>query len=246
MDPSWSIGGYFMFSKKYLILAGLLASSATAFAHPSFGVTANADKSSKIVMGMGHGCNGNTEDTWKVRVDIPAGVTGVRALFSDFGKPTVIRTAGVVTAIEWTKSDDDKLAADDAYYELAFRARMPNTPYTKLQFNVLQTCVDASGNPTTPVPWDQPPGSTTGEPAPLLTVLPDRLNATGWNKLTIPANTTVAAADLGVFFADALIVWKGTSAFSKNPNTVEQILATSGVTMLNSDLVAGDVIWVRY
>ena len=63
----------------------------------------------------------------------------------------------------------------------------------------------------------------------------------GWNKLTVP----VAVSDLSVFFSDALIVWKGTSAYSANSATKELIAATPGVGALTS-LAANDEIWARY
>ncbi len=234
-----------MFSKKFLI-AGLLASSSTAFAHMSVASgPVQAGRTSKISLGISHGCN-DTEDSWKIRVTFPAGTfSSVRPMRSDFGTPVVLKEGNQVSGIEWTKPDADKRQADDAYYELTFRAAVPNTPFSKVKLTITQTCVDASGNPTTPVVWDDD-ASSDPEPAPRLVILPQKLTPTGWTKLTIPANTTVAAADLDDYFPDALIVWKGTAAFSTNANTVEQINATTGVTFLDSDLVAGDVVWVRY
>lgn len=236
-----------MFSKQFLIVAGLLASSSTALAHVGISTgPVQAGKSAKVGFSIGHGCNNSTEDTWKIRVEWPAGTfgTNVRPMRSDFGTPVVLKDGNqAVIGIEWTKPDADKRAADDAYYELLFRATMPNTPFTKVKIDVTQTCVDAGGNPTTPVHWDD---SVPGDDAPRLTIVPSRLNPTGWNKITIPASTTVAAEDFGAYFGDALIVWKDTAAFSQNPNTLEQITATSGVTVLTDPLAAGDVVWVRY
>jgi uncharacterized protein YcnI len=241
----------FAFSRSGLAVAFVLASSTTALAHVSISSgPAQANKTSKITFGIGHGCEtGTAVDTWKIRVDLPAGVTSVRALRSDFGKPTMIKTGGVVTAIEWTRTDVDDLLTDDTnYYELTIRARIPDAPYSQLQFNVTQTCREPgqSGATGTPVLWDQPAGSTTGNPAPLLTVVPARTAATGWNKFTVPANTTVANSKLATYFGDALIVWRGSSAFSANSNTAAQITSTQGVTALTTDLAAGDEIWVRY
>jgi uncharacterized protein YcnI len=230
-----------------LIIAGLLVSSATAFAHITISSgPAAAGKSAKIAFAINHGCNSSSEDTWKIRVDFPTtgGFSNIRPMASDFGKPVLIRDVNnAVIAVEWTKPDAEKRDKDDGYYELVIKTTVPNTPYKKLSFPVTQTCVDAAGTPTTPVVWD---GTNVAEPAPVLTVVPPRTSTIGWNKFTIPASTTVAAGDFGAYFGDALIVWKDTAAFSSNPNTVEQITATAGVSMLSTDLAAGDVIWVRY
>jgi hypothetical protein len=237
-----------MFSKKFLVVAGLLVgTSTTAFAHITIATgPVQAGRNAKIALSISHGCNNSSEDTWKVRVNFPAGTfSSVRAMRSDFGTAVVLRDNNMIVGVEWTKPDADKRDEDDYFYELAFRAAVPNKPFTKVKFDITQTCTDDDGNPTTPVVWDDELSSDP-EPSPRLVILPQKVNTIGWNKLTIPAATTVAAADLDDYFPDALIVWKGTSAFSINPNTVEQINATTGVTFLASDLAAGDVIWVRY
>ena len=227
-----------------LIIAGVLVTSSTAFAHITIATgPVAAGKSAKIGLAINHGCASSTQDSFKIRVDLPAGFSNVRALRSDFGSYTLIKNGADVVAIEWTKPVTDKRAADDSYYELTFKATVPNTPYKKLALNITQTCTDALGVEQAPVHWD---GTNPAEPAPSLVIAPARTNATGWNKFTIPASTTVAAADFGAYFGDALIVWKGTAAYSANPNTLEQITATTGVTALTGELAAGDVIWVRY
>jgi len=222
------------------LFTGLVLSSRAAQAHVSLASGPGAAaKTQKITFGVGHGCEGL--DTVKVRVEIPAGVTSVRPLFSDFGRPTVIKNGTTITAVEWAKADGDRLDGDDAYYEISIRARVPDAAFTQLQFNVTQTCRDAAGNPVT-VPWDQGPGTTTGNPAPLLVVTP--AHTPGWNQITV--GRTVAAKDLPLYFADAQIVWRGTAAYSPNAGTMTQIGQTQGVTVLSSDLAAGEEIWVRY
>lgn len=239
------------FIRGGLALAVFLVSSTSALAHPSIASgPAQANKSQKITFGIGHGCEtGTAHDTWKVHVAIPAGVTSVRALTGDFGKATVIKDGGgVVTAVEWVRDVDDLLDEDTNYYEIAIRARIPDVAFTQLQFNVTQTCRTPGvlGTEGEPVLWDQPPGSTTGNPAPILTVVPARTSAAGWNRFTIPASAPVPADKLGVYFGDALIVWKGSSAYSANPNTAMQIANTAGVTALTGGLGAGEEVWVRY
>jgi hypothetical protein len=217
----------------------LLSTTRAAEAHVSLASgPAAAAKSQKITFGVGHGCEGS--DTLRIRVDIPAGVTSVRALFSDFGKPTVIRDGTTVTAVEWTKADADVLAGDDGYYELTIRARVPDAAFTQLQFNITQVCRSAQGVETT-VMWDQPPGST-GNTAPMLVVVPAR--TTGWNKIVV--GRAVAAADLPIYLGDAQIVWRGNAAYSANAATMAQIGQTQGVTALTGDLASSDELWVRY
>jgi uncharacterized protein YcnI len=223
-----------------IALVSLCTLASVAEAHVSLASgPAQANKSQKITLGVGHGCDG--ADTIKVRVEIPAGITSVRALYSDFGKPTIEGTAAAVTAITWTKADTELLGEDYAYYEITFRARVGDVPFTAIPIKVTQTCRTAGGVETV-VAWDQPPGSTTGEPAPVLNVVPARV--TGWNKYTLA--TAVQAAKFGTFFGDAQIVWKGNSAYSANAALMPLITSTPGVTVMTSDLAAGDVIWVKY
>jgi uncharacterized protein YcnI len=222
-----------------LSLATGLAFSLPAEAHVELASgPAPAAKSQKLTFAVGHGCEGG-HDTVRIRVDIPTGVTSVRPMFSDFGKPTVIRNGTTVTAVEWTKSATDELGADDAFYEITLRARIPDAAFTRLQFNVTQTCHTPAGDVV--VAWDQAPGAT-GNPAPMVNVVPAR--TAGWNKITLAR--AVAAADLPLYFGDAQIVWRGSAAYSPNAATMEQIGKTTGVTALAGGLASGDELWVKY
>ena len=199
-----------------------------------------ADTSQEITFGVGHGCEG--ADTLGVRIQIPAGVTSVRAMPSDFAKPTFEKdTAGVITAVSWQRAPADLLEADTGYYKLVLRLRVPNQPFTTVHFPARQTCRGADGGLIT-VDWIATTESPDGggpEPAPALNIVPAR--RAGWNKYTVPA----AISDLSVFFGDALIVWKGSAAYSANPTTADLIGTTAGVTKLTS-LAANDEIWVKY
>jgi periplasmic copper chaperone A len=201
-----------------------------------------ANVTQEISFGVGHGCTG--ADTYRVRVVIPAGVTSVRPLRSDFGKAGVEKdAAGAITAVVWQKADADALDSDLAYYKLTVRMKAPDQPFTSLYFRADQTCRATDGTLTT-VEWKALPTDPVGdggaeEPAAELKLVPAR--KPGWNKYTVAA----AMTDLGAFFPDALIVWKGSAAFSANPATLELIAATPGVTALGS-LAANDEIWVRY
>lgn len=230
-----------------LPLAALGALAGVAEAHVSISSgPAPAGKSQFITFSVGHGCTDAASkklDTVKIRVAIPAGVTGVRPLFSGFGKPTVTRGSdNAVTAVEWTKAPGDLLDGDDAYYEIKLRATVPNAPFSKLEFSVDQTCEDSTTHQQIVVHWNAPEGSTTGEPAAMLSVVP--AHTTGWNKLTVPRALT--QDEVAAFLGDAQIVWRGAEAYSSNQQTAAQIAATPGVTALSGGLKAGDEIWVRY
>jgi len=226
-----------------LAAAAFLSLPDLAQAHVSIASgAAFANTTQEVVFGIGHGCAG--ADTYRVRVQIPAGVTSVRAMRGDFGAASVERDAtGVVTTVVWQKADADLLAEDVAYYKLVLRLKVPNAPFSTVYFPTQQTCRAADGTTTTTawvgLPTDPAVDGGTDEPAPALLVVPARVP--GWNKVTVPA----AVSDLGAYFGDALIVWKGAAAFSSNPATKELITATPGVTALTS-LAASDEIWVKY
>ncbi|UQA58380.1 DUF1775 domain-containing protein [Polyangium aurulentum] len=225
----------------FMILAGTLATSAAAEAHiAAVSPTAVAGMTSIVELGVGHGCDGS--DTYAITVEIPKGMTSVRPMWSDFGKTSITydkEEPTLVTSVTWQKADTDALPGDTNYYTLAFRAKMPNAPFTSIYYKIHQVCraADATLSYTD---WVALPGEM-GEPAAAQAIVPAHLP--GWNKFTVP----VDIADLSVFFKDALIVWRGTSAYSFNDNTVELINATEGVTTLPGDGVkANDEIWVRY
>ena len=219
------------------VLFGTAISFVPGIADAHIGITSGmgfANATQVIKFGVGHGCAGL--DTVAIRIDIPAGVTSVRAFPSDFGRLSVETDAtGVVTSVTWQKSDS--LPGDFAYYELALRAKLPNTPFTNVAFPTHQTCMGADGG-TVVTDWvSLDPANA--EPAPVVKVVPSR--TPGWNKITV----TQAVADVATYFGDSLIVWKGNSAYSPNQATADLIKNTTGVTALTS-LAASDEIWVKY
>lgn len=220
------------------VLAGVLWSTrAQAHVDVSSGPAA-ANATSEVAFSVGHGCSG--ADTYRIVVDIPAGVTSVRPMRSDFGTPVVTKDmAGTITSVSWQKPAAEALDADTSFYKLILRLKTPNQPFTTVYFGVHQTCRAKDGTMTT-VDWvGLPGGSTTAEPAAALKVVPAR--TPGWNKYVVPD----AMTDLSVYFKDAQIVWKGAAAYSANPNTAALITSTQGVTALTS-LGAGDEVWVKY
>jgi len=219
----------------------LVATATVAEAHVSIvSGSAVTAKSQKITFGVGHGCDG--ADTVKIRVEIPAGISGVRPLASDFATPSVEKTGDNVTAVTWDKPAEALQDGDVQYYELTLRARVDAPAFSTLLWHVYQTCRTKAGVETV-VPWIEAPGGT-GDPAPALIVAPAHLP--GWNKITLDATTTVAATSLPTYLGDAQIVWRGSAAFSTNANTMAMVAATPGVTALSGDLAPNDVLWVKY
>jgi hypothetical protein len=234
------------FIRSFVPFVSLVAVSAVAQAHVSISSgPAQANKSGQIItFSVGHGCEVGALhlDTVKIRVAIPAGVTSVRPLFGDFGTPALIKDGGgALTHVEWTKRAADVLANDDAYYEIKLRVKTPDVAFTKLQWNITQTCNNQAGTNPVVVEWNQPEGAA-GNPGALLTIVPARTS--GWNKVTMAK--AVAQDDLGTYFGDAAIVWRGSSAYSSNANTAMMIANTPGVTPLTGGIAAGDEVWVKY
>lgn len=220
------------------LLSAALLLPALAHAHAeiiSGPATANATE--EVTFAIGHGCAG--ADTVAVRIELPAGVSGVRAMASDFGKPVVERDAAdSLVAVSWEKPATELLDSDYGYYKLVLRMKLPNAPFTTIFFPTYQTCRDTNGVETT-TPWVTTTPEAEGEPAPALSLLPARY--AGWNKFTVPE----AVNDLSVYFSGAQIVWKGAAAYSANPTTAALIASTPDVTPLSA-LAANDEIWVKY
>ena len=222
----------------------LICTLASAHVSTGAGSPATANASQEITLQIGHGCaiDGQTAtaDTTSLAVDIPAGVTNVRAVSStDFPNLTLAKDlAGNVTTITWAKNADAGLDSDSNFYKLTFRAKMPNTPFTKIYLKAHQKC-KAPGKDTE---WTGIPGDNSGhEPAAEVVILPAK--TPGWNKFTVPV--AIAAADMKSYFADAQIIWKDNAAFSANAVTTDQITKEPGVTAL-TQLAANDVIFVKY
>lgn len=214
---------------------------------------AQANKSGqKITFGINHGCDGTGGaklDTLSVEITIPDGIdkTSVRAMPSDLDpRPVVTKSSGSVTSIKWSRDPADLQDDDVAYYEVTFRAKVSNVPFTAIPFVIKQVCRPQGGDPggsaDVTVMWTGPDTNGNAEPSPNVYVAP--IHVSGWNKITV--STAVANEDLGIYFGDAQIVWRGTEAFSPNMAVNAVISMTPGVTALTGDLAAGDEIWVKY
>src|SRR3954471_15473258 len=110
-------------------LVGTMVSlSSTAWAHVSLASGPGyANQSQVLTFGVGHGCEG--ADTVRVEVQIPKEVTSVRGVPNVFGDTKlVVDDAGVVTSVVWSK--DKARPADDMYYSLQIRVKVPDAPFT--------------------------------------------------------------------------------------------------------------------
>jgi len=227
-------------------LAALLGSAVlwfapTAFAHVGVSSPGYAGQNQVLTFSIGHGCEG--ADTFRLEVTIPKEVTSLRAVPNVFGEAELKKdAAGVVTSVVWSKSN--VRPADDQYYQLAIRIKVPDAPFTTVYFPAKQSCRAADGKETVvdwaalPVAGAEPTDEEGPPPAPALVVLPVR--TTGWNKYTVKNKLT----DLTVF-ADAQIVWSGDAAYSSNAATAALIENEEGVTKL-TEIAAGAEIWVKY
>ncbi len=234
--------------KRLLALVAGLAATA-AFAHPSFSSPrATAGASQRLTIDVGHGCEG--ADTSKIELHIPAGVTSVRPMHAEgFGRAVVSKdeTSGNVQTITWAKSGDDVLAEDTHLYRFTFSARLPEKPFTRVHFRVVQTCTTAMGEELVS-DWkaegdhDHGGGHGGGHgdelPAASVFVMPPL--KPGWNRFTIEEHVH----DLTVF-DDALIVWAGKAAYSSNARTRELLANEPDVQLLDA-IHPGTEIWVKY
>ncbi|MFT3710131.1 MAG: DUF1775 domain-containing protein [Archangium sp.] len=225
-----------------LLIVAVLVPAFAAIAHISGNatpVTANATQ--EIVLSVGHGCEGF--DTSYIRAALPAGMSGVRAMTSDFGRATVETDGtGAPIAVNWVRDDANLIPVDTNFYKLVIRGRTPNAPFTTQFFPTEQRCKLPDGGVAISL-WTDTSGMPTDagapEAAPQIVLVPAHKN--GWNKLTVP----VAVTNLALYFSDAQIVWKDSSAFSANASVASLISTTPGVTALTS-LAANDEIWVKY
>src|SRR5262245_34094242 len=117
--------------------AAAVFSSGLAFAHVGVTSPGFANQNQVLTFSVGHGCEG--ADTTKVEVKIPESVTSVLALPSVFGPVEIKKdSAGTVTSVIWTNAQPR--AADEVYYQVAIRAKLPDAPFTTVLFPTTQTC----------------------------------------------------------------------------------------------------------
>lgn len=219
----------------------LVCAPASALAHVSVAGPGYAGKNQVLNFGIGHGCEG--ADTVSLEITIPSDVTSVRAVPNVFGEVEVkTDDTGAVTSVVWTKNT--ARAADELYYTMSIRARMPEAPFTTLLFPARQTCRTAEEQEIV-VDWAATPEEVAAakegeepEPAPALTLLP--AHSPGWNKFDAAKDIS----DLSVF-DDAEIVWVGDAAYSSNPTTTELIEDEDDVDVLTK-IESGAEIWVKY
>ena len=201
-------------SAAVLAACGALLSAATAHAHVSLSSGPGyAAQSQVLTFSVGHGCAG--VDTASVEVKIPSELSSVRAVPSVFGDVDVKKDdAGIVTSVIW--KNPHVRAADEMFYQLQIRVKIPDAAFTTIYIPVTQLCRTPEGVESTvewsALPTDPPPAEGEATPAAVLNVLPVR--SSGWNQYTVKDKLT----DLSIF-DDAQIVWSGDAAYSANSST---------------------------
>jgi uncharacterized protein YcnI len=203
----------------------LLGAAQAARAHVTFvDNTAEAGRSFIAVANINHGCEdeSGTHDTYKVEMELPAGVTA-RPMGSALGAASVDDSGDPVKLV-WQRDSSAVGASDTLFYQVSFRFTVPTTPLAALAFRTTQYC--AGG---TQLVWE-------GVDAPTLQIVPVHVN--GWNKYTAQADIALAA--IAATFADAQIVWAGSQAYSANP--VVAALIQNALTVIP----AGTEYWVKY
>jgi uncharacterized protein YcnI len=226
---------------------GCLLSTNPASAHVGFSsATAPANTTIEASFDVGHGCEGL--DTYSVKINIPAGVTGLRVVeHQSFATVTVEKDAtDTIKSVTFTKAQSAVRASDDTFYKLMLRFKLPNAPFTRILFPTLQVCKSADGTKVSQRDWAAAEETTLADggmadPAPALILVPARVP--GWNKFTAAAD--IAKFKVETLYKDALIVWAGESAYSSNPTTLAQIKAEDGVDVLET-IQPGTEFWVKY
>lgn len=225
------------------VFGSLALGTSAAHAHISASASgAYANATVEANFNVGHGCEGL--DTYSVKIGIPAGVTGLRVVENgSFAGISIEKdSADNVKSVTFTKAQSAVRAADDAFYKLVLRFKLPDKAFTTLYFPANQVCKSQDGATTKTTDWIATTASESEdgpEPAPALYILPAR--KPGWNKYTAAAEIK----DLAAVFGDALIVWSGDDAYSANSNTAAQIAAEDGVGKLES-VASGSELWVKY
>jgi periplasmic copper chaperone A len=224
-----------------LAVSAALLQTTPAWAHVSLASGPGfAAQSQVLTFSVGHGCEG--VDTARIEVKIPKELTSVRGVPSVFGDVDIQKDdAGLVTGVVW--KNPHVRAADDLFYQLQIRAKIPDAAFSTVYIPVTQVCRTPEGVEST-VEWNAlpgdtlPAGETEAHPAAVLQVLPVR--ASGWNQYTVKDKIS----DLSIF-ADAQIVWADDAAYSANAATMKLISGETDVKAL-SEIAAGATIWVKY
>ena len=166
--------------------SAVLFVSESAFAHVGFTEPYYANQTQVLKFLLGHGCEG--VDSSSIEITLPSDVSSVRVTPSTFGSVEVKKNdAGVATSVIWTNTRPSD--ADDRFYELLIRAKLPDAPFSTLLFPAKQICKGKDGNDVV-VNWSATPeevaAAKEGEepsPAPSVLLLPARM--AGWNKFTV-------------------------------------------------------------
>lgn len=240
--------------KKLMLTTASMLSVAVAQAHVSVvSDTAYANGYYAATLAVPHGCDGM--DTIGVEVEVPANFGTPRVFESALGKGSVAiegETGNYI--LTWTKAEGtEQYAEDDHAYEVSFRTRLPDTPFTTVYFPTRQFCESPVGA-TGQSDWvgtgghghDHGGGGGESEelPAPSMMIYPARYP--GWNTYEV----TEHLHDMSIF-NDAEIVWWNDAAYSSNPLTLELIEEDANTSVLEQIHPADEgqdptIIWVKY
>lgn len=229
---------------KPVLAFGAFALSPSVFAHAAVtSGTGFVNAYYQVDLAIPHGCDG--ADTYRIEVSIPTELTSIRAVLGELGYAEMETdpATGNITKLAWEKSKTDLLESDNHAYNLSFRTKLPETPFTTLYFPTIQYCQDTQGVEST-AEWvgmgghDHNGGDTDVKPAPKLFIYPERKS--GWNQYAAPDHLH----DFSIF-DDAAIIWKGTAAYSSNPSTQALIEADESTSVLDA-IHPGEEFWVKY
>jgi len=201
-----------------------------------------ANENTMISLSVPHGCEG--EDTVRIEVMIPETLTGVRPQDVVFGLADIeADDLGNVIKIVWSKPEGEGRESDTHFYEVSFRARMPDQPFTKVHLPTTQYCLNALGEELA-VSWttisDSHDHNGVDKPAPAMMIYPAR--HPGWNQYS--TTTGQHLHDMSIF-DDAEILWWNKAAYSSNPAIMQMIEADSDTSTL-TEIHDNATIWVKY
>jgi len=230
-----------MVIKKMSLIVVFAAASGMqpAQAHTAFVISAQdapvANTNYMATLSVGHGCSevltdGATihHDTEKLIVEVPSEIITIRPLDAPWGAVEVVTNdSGQITQLIWTRTH--AVHAEDRHlYQASFRLKLPNTPFTAVNFPVHQVCTDSNAAEITT--------SWIGVDVPKINIQPAHM--AGWNKYTAQAD--IDFVTIQTFFKDALIVWSGSAAYSSNPVT-DGLISNKLTT-----IPAAAEYWVKY
>lgn len=201
-----------------------------------------ANQRNIIEISVPHGCEGF--DSVRIEIDIPTSLSSIRPIDSVFGPASIVSQNDAITKIVWAKPTSAILDSDTHYYQVSFRATLPDTPFTLMALPTTQYCLDDSGNEIS-VSWSDPVSEhgshdSSSHPSPSMMLLPER--HPGWNQYQ--TSEGMHLHDMSIF-DDAEIVWWNNAAYSSNPSVINMIQNDSNYSVLE-EIHDNASFWVKY